>query len=797
MKLQRQNRVAIGDAAALLLMVLAGCAPVERRLTGTARVSENATYARSRIVVENPSDNGAMVIETDGVVLDLAGSELIGATEETPPDEYIGRGIVIRGAKGVTIRNAKVRGFKVGIYAEDAPGLRIEKCDVSLNYRQRLKSTPQREHLDDWLWGHANDEQQWLRYGAGIYLLRCDGSTITRCRARNGQNGICLDRANGTLISENDMSFMSGWGLAMWRSSKCRIVANRFDYCVRGYSHGVYARGQDSTGILVYEQCHENVFAYNRATHGGDGFFLYAGHETTQRTGKGGCNRNIVYRNDFSYAVANGIEATFSDENYFVENKLHHCIHGIWGGYSTNTIIRGNDIADCDNGVSIEHGRGNRIEGNDFRRCGRGVWLWWDDDRDLIESAYGRTQGHESRGEIVRRNLFEACKTGLHADTTTALTVDRNVFNGCATVMKFIGDTTVSALKGNVIHDGRIESQAKQPITAEGNAMDEAVTIDGNIEFPEALSSVSDAAGALRVGRAHSPDLEEPFRLKVMPVMHHHKQPKLPEPIKGVPEGKQHIFVDDWGPYDFATTRVIGPDSINMGSAQMRILAPGKRYHIRTSTPNVVVEPTSGTAPAILTIRPAESELNSLIYVLGLSVGGRHDSLHPGAILLADWDVKFFAWTPELDPRKSDENWQKIIARPPIHTERPRSIDYIWYQRGPVPKLTSDRFAAVATGTIKLPHLPPRFPARMTAGEETESKIALPKQRGPTRLRVKTISDDGVRVFVNGEKVIDNWTWHAPKEDTAVVSVMDRMEVRIEYFEIDGHAQLQFFIEPE
>ncbi len=784
-KRKRRGLEPIGWAASCVLWwavgVLPGCArPVEVRLESPERIEQDRSYALSRLFVANPSDDGAMVIERDHVVLDLTGSELIGAADDTPADEYVGRGIVVRGAKGVTIRNAKVRGFKVGIYAEDSPGLRIENCDVSRNYRQRLKSTTQREHLDDWLWGHENDEHQWLRYGAGIYLLRCDGATVTKCRARNGQNGICLDRTNDTLIVENDISFMSGWGLAMWRSSRCRVVANRFDYCVRGYSHGVYARGQDSTGILVYEQCNENVFAYNRATHGGDGFFLYAGHETTQRTGEGGCNHNIVYRNDFSFAVANGIEATFSDENYFVENKLHHCVHGIWGGYSTNSIIRCNDIADCDNGISIEHGRGNRIEGNDVLRCGKGVWLWWDDDRDLIESAYGRTQGHESRSEIVRRNLFEDCKTGLLADTSTELAVEGNVFERCETVMKFVGETTMGAFQGNVFHSGRIESQASQPIAAEGNAMGENVEIVGNVELRDALPSVLEAAESARAGRRHHPAIKEPLRLQVLPDRRSSRYTKPPDPIHGVHDGKEHIFIDEWGPYDFTSTRIIGPDIISMGSAQVRILAPGQPFYIWMHTPNVVVEPRRGQAPAIVTVRPAEGVTDSLHYTLGIRVDGKLLPISSGLILLADWDVKFYEWTPDLDPRESDENWQRIIAAPPIHTDRPASIDYIWYHRGPAPGLATDRFAAVATATIKLP------------GKDESSG-----RTEPTRLRVKTISDDGVRVYVNGETVIDNWTWHAPKEDTATVSVPDSMEVRIEYFEIDGHAQLQFFVELE
>ena len=118
----------------------------------------------------------------------------------------------------------------------------------------------------------------------------------------------------------------------MYRSSRNKILHNQLDFNVRGYSHGIFNRGQDSADILVFEQCNENTFAYNSATHGGDGFFLWAGQHTMD-TGEGGCNDNFIYKNDFSYAPTNGVEVTFS-KNYIRDNIIKECDNGIWGGYS-------------------------------------------------------------------------------------------------------------------------------------------------------------------------------------------------------------------------------------------------------------------------------------------------------------------------------------------------------------------------------------------------------------------------------------------------------------------------------
>jgi hypothetical protein len=122
---------------------------------------------------------------------------------------------------------------------------------------------------------------------------------------------------------------------------------------VRGYGHGVYWRGQDSAAILMFERCSDNLFALNSGTHSGDGVFLFAGQDTVagrawERGEKepGGSDRNTWYRNDLSYAVANGIEATFSRANCAIENRLNGCHqHGVWGGYSRELVLIDNEIA--------------------------------------------------------------------------------------------------------------------------------------------------------------------------------------------------------------------------------------------------------------------------------------------------------------------------------------------------------------------------------------------------------------------------------------------------------------------
>ncbi len=59
---------------------------------------------------------------------------------------------------------------------------------------------------------------------------------------------------------------------------------------------------------------------------------------------------------------------------------------------------------------------------------------------------------------------------------------------------------------------------------------------------------------------------------------------------------------------------------------------------------------------------------------------------------------------------------------------------------------------------------------------------------------MRTRSDDGIRLWMDDELVIDDWSWHPPREhryDFEVTVERQRIEIRVEHFEIDGFAVLE------
>lgn len=773
-------------AAAFLATPLSGgCVDMGKALR-VMEVKGQMTVERSHSISDpgivsfsTPSDDGSILIQTDGVVYDMGHSWTKTTRTDLDADQYVGRAIVIRNAKNVTVKNATISGFKIAIYAENAPGLTIENCNVSNNYRQRLKSTPEKEDESDWLYGHENDNDEWLRYGGGIFLKNCPNATIKKCVARNGQNGICLVRCDGVTVVDCDMSFMSGWGLAMWRSSKCKIIGNRFDYCVRGYSHGVYARGQDSTGILVYEQCSDNIFAYNHATHGGDGFFLYAGNQTVNNTGEGGCNRNLIYMNNFSHAIANGIEATFSSKNKFYGNLLTECDYGIWAGYSRKSEIGYNIIDHCRQGIAIEHGQNNKIITNLISNCGINVNLWWDDDTELLQSKFCQVNKCKSCNEEIRSNVLRRAATGVRISSSENITITDNHFANCKVVLEALGHTTLAddGLTKNRVLDGEIRNQTQLPLNCNANSIAKKVTVVGPVEFDTPRMNSRELFEA----RMEPQDnvitgfqvLEMSFKSLIVPELKKlandfplaHRPPGL----LNIPEGKQHILIDEWGPYDFSSPKLTPLRATCWGTSKLRVLGSGQPFKVESLSAGISASPMSGVAPAEITLRGADPNSSMIPYDVKLSLDGKLVRAS-GTLWQADWAVVYHTWDGSTDPRKGEEFWRRgRNFKPPILKENRDRIDFHWGGGGPTPDV-KDHFALVTTTTLTLP-----------AGQ----------------WRLRTISDDGVRVYLDKKKVIDNWTWHIPTEDKADVNVSEGPhEIRIEYFEIDGNAQLQFMIEP-
>lgn len=747
-----------------LLSVLAASSALAQKLEPGLVITKNASIKKAVYNLPNSAEDpftGVITIRGENLTVDFHGATLQGTPENTPPDERKGTGIAVVG-HNITIKNVKVRGYKVGLVANGVSGLKILDSDFSYNWKQHLKSGLEKENEDDWQYYHHNEKDEWFRYGAGIYLKGCEDFEVKHCQATGGQCGLMLVQSNKGLIWNNEFAFLSGIGIGLYRSSDNKIMHNSLDWCVRGFSYGYYSRGQDSAALLLYEQSNRNLIAYNSATHGGDGFFLWAG-QTTMDTGEGGCNDNVVYGNDFSYAPANGIEATFS-RNVFANNFARECDYGVWGGYSYDSKILGNWFIDNRRGVAIEHGQNNVIRGNFFTQNNTGIMLWANPNEDP-DWGYPKHRDTKSRDYEISGNVMSRADLGLDIRNSANVAVTGNTFQLLTQVLKKTGDNPGLKFSGNRLAG---MSNLGADITA-GNEVSTEIKAGIAPEW-DPFAEAKDYPAEVRGMR--------PEKLKGG------QNPFLPE---GSIRGRYNIIVDEWGPYDFAYPKLWPEPMPKQGAEEsadkdhpmiqkFRLLGPPGKWKLVGSAGVENVSPKEGEVPDELTVSLPSGhsiDLNLQIEYTGDFetvdyLGIKHkagDKITIGYskfFVSIPWNVQIYAWDEKTDPRSQEAAFRKLLTGKPVAQ---KSVDRLQFGTSGffLPGAPADKFATVAQGSVELP----------------DGNYSL-----------EVTSDDGCRVWVNGSKVIDEWHYQGPT--TFKVPLKGgKQDIRIEHFEIDGNATLQ------
>ena len=111
-----------------------------------------------------------------------------------------------------------------------------------------------------------------------------------------------------------------------------------------------------------------------------------------------------------------------------------------------------------------------------------------------------------------------------------------------------------------------------------------------------------------------------------------------------------------------------------------------------------------------------------------------------------------------------DNDWSQFDFTNPVLTRADATVDFDWAYGSPDPAVPSDSFAVRWTGTVT------------PAASETYTFY--------------TTSDDGVRLWVNGQLIVDNWTDHAATENSGTITLVagQAYDIRMEMYENGGAA---------
>jgi parallel beta-helix repeat protein len=713
---------------------LAQSAPARIELRAGLIITRSAHVVPKTYRLAAPAslDSAALTIRGDNITIDLTGATLEGSDPAADPDAATGVAIRIEGGRDVRVIGGRIRGYQIGVLARGTRGLVLRRIDASHNWKPRLYSLVEHESLADWLSFHHNEKREWLRFGAALYLEDVRGGELRDNRAEQGMNGLLMVGSDSLRIQGNNFSFNSGLGIGLYRSSDNTIVRNRLDYNVRGYSHGFYARGQDSADLLLYEQSSRNFVGWNSATHGGDGLFLWAG-QSTMDTGQGGANDNVFFGNDFSFAPANAMEATFS-RNSFIANRAEGSDYGLWGGYSFESKVVGNCFLGNRTGLAIEHGQDNTISGNLFHGDTTAINLW----ANQIEPSdwgYPKHRDTRSRDYRIERNLFVGNRVAVRARTTSGLAVVSNRYRGVDS-LEVLRDTT-------------------------GYFADRAMVIVG----PEPRRNSPDRC---RVAPALLP---EQARLAAATPLTERVLPSTPAARRD----RSAIVVDEWGPYDWGAPKLWPLDSSRAIPIRLRTLGPSGAWKVTTRQGIASLSPTSGRIGDTIVVTPARDSTGD--WRLGLEYRGGVTVSPSGMTLPAgrprpfsygrfepvlDWTVRFWAWSDSTDLRRDSFAFATVRAGKPLLDRRLGRLDFQWY-RPQLQGLPLERWALEAHASVTLP-----------AGS----------------YQLRTISDDGLRLWVDGKLVIDRWTVHESAVDVAPLAA-GQHDLQVQYFQADGWTELR------
>lgn len=655
---------------------------------------------------------------------------------------------------------------------------------------------------------------------------RCYGAADDQAVYEVKQDNVTLDFKGGVILSGNpvnpDRSALTGTGVLI----KGRRNVTIKNLTVKGYRFNF--RVVDCENVRL-ENCQASISRSIRMARNGrpvDTFLDLRNIETWRTYGAGfwvessknvtvtKCSANDsqnglilvdtqgsdVEDNDFSFNSGWGIGLGRSSDNVVAWNKAEFCNRpwgGFWGGDSAaigvadsshRNYFVGNSMTHSGDGFFLTH------KGDDFKESAKTITLYGPSNDNVVAyndgswSTANAFEGTFSTGNVYFRNWAnDSAAAGFWLGySDDSLVLDNEILhNGTFGV-------AIEHGKLNVIQENRIEGTlgAAVGLWDSGDWRGEARPSRANDVFGNRLKA-NRVSYDLRNGEsAFVKDAvveESPFNEAFRPALSvsantQNRRARFegaqlqklqeilarrPKDFKfyremDAPKGFGWIQADDWAPRNFqgqlAAWRQPDP-----GSIEMYLLETG----VRIAAPNFVQYDPTPEDPRLvrISIKPDVNEPGRDQFVQ-VNLAGQNGAKRQTVNLIlrtATWSVKWFAW-PNLTYEDVD-GWKALFVSEPLLSQVTRTLGGEFSGRSPGPGVPSDHFAIAASTKIKVE---------------------------PGRYIFSSLSDDGIRVFVDGKEIISRWNHHGPTPDEAAIDLDDKVhEIRVEYCQESGAAVLR------
>jgi hypothetical protein len=466
-----------------------------------------------------------------------------------------------------------------------------------------------------------------------------------------------------------------------------------------------------------------------------------------------------------------------SCRNVVAYNSMTHGGDGLflWAGQTTMDTGQGgaNDNLFYDNDFSFAPTNGieatfsrNIFYGNRVEECWHGVW------------------GGYSFDSWIAHNRFARNTEAIAIEHGKDNKITENTFDGDETAIRLWRNPTQDPDWGYPKHrDTRSRDYVISGNTFRGNQTALKISETQSLRI---LTNTFDRVGTLATLTGDTRNLgigdEVTVPLRPRPTL----EVTLPSPLPGgmdakIPEaerrGRDAIIVDDWGPYDWKSPKLWPQGRSDATPLKLRVLGPAGAWKV-ASVRGATLDVTSGRVPGAITVTPAAGAIVDfdvqLTYTGAAVVSPRGRAVAAGApyafgyqrfFVPAPWQIRYFTFEETSRPDRSPDAFARLLAGTPVTTETRDRLDYM--SGGAIAEgLPRDRVALVAEAQIDLP---------------------------PGSYTLRTISDDGVRVWMDEERIVDRWTPHESAIDTVPITG-GRRRFKVEYYEIGGFAELRFEI---